>query len=161
MSLAALGCNPEDTGSSLDDVGGLQPGTLAFSPDGGLYVVVQASEAVAAYDTCLMEGNWRVRPFDNTDDANLATALCIPQVALANGAYGWGLVFGNGSARADDDIAAGAILYATADEGKLDDKAGATILHITGLHNRQGMVDESDDPIFQVAVQWPHIDLIA
>ena len=160
MSLAAFGCNPEDTGASLDDVGGHQPGTLAYSSDGGIYCLVRASEAVAAHDTCLVEGAWRVRPLDLSDDTGLPSAICIPQVALANGAYGWGLMFGNGMARADDDIAASATnLYPTDDEGKVDDAAAA--IHITGLHlGDPTMVDESEDPIFPVAVQWPHIDLI-
>ena len=162
MSLAALGCNPEDNGSSLDDVGGHQPGTLAFSPDGGLYVCIQASEACAQYDTCAIVGNWRVKPYDSTDDANDYAALCIPQVALANAAYGWGLVFGNGKGRADMDIAAGATtVTVTADEGKLDD-AYTVVNKSTGIQKRQSaMVDESDDPTFDVAVMWPHIDKTA
>ena len=169
MSLAAFGCNPEDTGASLDDVGGHQPGTLAYSPDGGIYVVVQASEAVAAYDTCLIEGIWRVRPLDSQDDDDLALQVCIPQVALANGAYGWGLVFGNGKARASADMAAGVSgpLYPTRDEGKLAGATSTDDLHLTGVYKTEvdadgapAGVDESDDPIFAVAVTWPHIDLV-
>ena len=162
MSLAAFGCNPEDTGASLDDVGGHQPGTLAYSPDGGIYVLIQAGEAIAQCDTCLIAGNWQVRPADLTDD-DISQAVCIPQVALANAHYGWGLVYGNGRARADDDIAATATqLYLTADEGKLDDaEAANTDQQLNGVHKRQSAaVDESDDPLFDVAVQWPHIDQI-
>ena len=164
MSLAAFGCNPEDTGASLDDVGGHQPGTLAYSPDGGIYVVVQASEAVAAHDTCLIQGNWRVRPLDTADDKDLAVQVCIPQVALANGAYGWGLVFGNGRARASADIAANVTgpLYPTPDEGKLLGTVdGTNALHLTGVYKTEAtLTDESEDPIFAVAVTWPHIDLV-
>ena len=165
MSLAALGCNPEDTGASLDDVGGHQPGTLAFSPDGGLYCLIQASEACAQYDTCFIHGNWQVGPYDNatSDEGNRPLKLCIPQVELANAAYGWGLVFGNGFAIADADIdvSMGTDLYGTGDEGKLTATPAATG-HISGMQVRQSTdVDESDNPNFEVAVQWPMADLIS
>ena len=162
MSLAALGCNPEDTGASLDDVGGHQPGTLAFSPDGGLYCLFQAGEAIAQYDTCLVYGAWRVRPLDVADDHSASTMLCIPQVEVANAHYAWGLVFGNGTASASADMAASVTqLFPSTDEGRLAGTINGTDdLHACGLQKTAGAVDASADRAFSVAVMWPHLDLI-
>ena len=101
MSLAALGCNPEHTWTvSNGVVGGSNPtsaadlGTLAYSPDGGLYVCVQATEAIRANALCSLQAGNTIAVGDVSDDPG--TAYCIPQAAIASGARGWGLVSGNG-----------------------------------------------------------------
>ena len=163
MSLAALGCNPDVTGASLADMGGHAAGTLAFSPDGGLYILVQASESgIDAYDCCIITGNWQIRPLDATDDANLSCSICFPQVAPSDDEYVWGLVYGNGfgTADADIDVSAGTNLYATNDEGNLTGTAGN--IHIAGAQVSQSTdVDVSVNETMAISVQWPAVDLIA
>lgn len=98
MSLAALGCNPQHKGTSLADIGNVRLGTLAYSPDGGLYMAVRARGAVTAYTACTIRSNLDVAHCDSGDD-DVGWSYCIPQVALADDEYGWGLVFGHGLVR--------------------------------------------------------------
>ena len=164
MSLAALGCNPDDKGTA-DEVGGHQPGTIAFSPDGGMYVLIQASEAIAQYDTCHIHGAWQISPMDAANDNHLSNELCIVQAdgGLANGDFGWGLVYGNGTAlaAADIDVSTSRNCYAHNNEGEITTVADD--LHIGGMQYT-GSVDvdvSADGKEIPVAVQWPRIDLIA
>lgn len=103
--LAALGCNPAHkwtiTGvGQAAKVGGENPqnavrlGTLGYSPDGGLYRCVQAAEAVEAYALASFRPGYRVGLA--TNGAEAGESYGIPQVALANGEYGWALVDGDG-----------------------------------------------------------------
>ena len=101
MSLAALGANPEHTWTvSNNVVGGSNPnsaarlGTLAYSPDGGLYVCVQATEAIDAYRLCLMSPGNMIALGDQGD--GVGGSYCIPQGDIPNGARGWALIAGNG-----------------------------------------------------------------
>ncbi len=157
MSLAALGCNPNQSGPSLEDIGGVTLGTLAFSPDGGLYVAVQAGQVISPYACAAISGDWELRAMDLSDDANLSMAICFPQVRIENDAYGWGLVFGNGFGIAAAAIAAGAILYPHNTEGRISSTAAA--LHLNGVHARAAQ-GSAGSPV-SIAVQWPSVDLIA
>ena len=61
MSLAALGCNPEHKGASLEDIGGASLGQLGFSPDGGMYIAIRAGGAISRYEACFIGGGLRCR----------------------------------------------------------------------------------------------------
>ena len=120
MALAALGCNPTATGDSLDDIGGVALGTLAFSPAGGMYIAVKADGAIAQYDACVMEGGYAIDQL-NAGAADIGNVICIPQVAIADDEYGWALIFGTGTARAGAAVAVGGQVSAHATDGRLDD----------------------------------------
>ena len=141
MSLVDLGCNPnhkwtiDSAGTVEGDVRGAQPvGTLARSPDGGLYVAIRAGEVIAQYAACLIDGGWSIREFDAADDDDDNASVCLPQIALASGEYGWGLVWGNGRGVAAAAITTGAPLYPSNTEGRVDDAANANIV-FTGLYS--------------------------
>ena len=159
MSLLSMGCDPNQKWTKADgsDGPGVGVGALAYSPRNGLFVCVQANEAIAQYASSLITGNWRLREHDLTDDAAISGALCFPQIALADDDYGWGLVWGNGFGIAAVAITAGATLYANTTEGRLSDTAAA--LHLHGVHAIAAAAAAGDT--FAIAVQWPAVDLIA
>ena len=97
MSLAALGCNPEDHGANLSDIGGHALGTLAFSPAGGIYVAIRANGAITANVACALSPSFDVATV-NTGDPQ-GTSYCVPQVGLADNDYGWALIAGRGQVR--------------------------------------------------------------
>ena len=105
MSLAALGCDPEAKGDSIGDIGGFSLGQLGFSPDGGMYVAIRAGAAISQYEACFIGANMDAVP--NAQITNRrGVPICIPQIALADNEYGWGLVFGIGRTRTDGGVAA-------------------------------------------------------
>ena len=57
------------------------------------------------------------------DATDLGKVICIPQVAIADNAYGWGLIFGSGLARAGAAVAVGGQVSAHSTAGRLDDAA--------------------------------------
>ena len=124
--LAALGCNPSHTWTFADGkAGGDNPasamplGTLAYSPDGGLYRCVEAAAAITQYATCGIKGAWKAE----VSTASLAVgARCgVAQAAIANGARGWLLVDGDGQVSVAASTAAETSLGAIA-AGALDDQ---------------------------------------
>ena len=97
MSLAALGCDPEQTWTEADgtDGPGIGLGTIGYSPVGGMYLCVQAKAAISQYAACILQDTFRANPVTTTN-GDMGGTICIPQVALANHSYGWGLVAGKG-----------------------------------------------------------------
>lgn len=143
MSLAALGCNPEHkwtiTGSGqAAKVGGENPqnavalGTFGYSPDGGVYVCIQAQGSVVQYGACVIRGAFEAAELDTGNDT-LGQMICIPQVALADNEYGWGLVLGAGRVQAGANCAANARLEATGTDGRVDDTNTNNVPTIVGL----------------------------
>ena len=163
MSLIALGCDPgaKWTVDSDGKIAGDDPtvavaaGTLAYSPNGGLYVCIQADGAVGQYQACQIYGNWQAAAITTTNGTE-AVKICIPQVALANNEYGWGLVWGNGQLEVGANCAANAQLYTTGNGGRLDD--GATAIHISGAQLTAARGGGNGPAL--VAVQWPAVDLV-
>ena len=119
--LAAAGCNPHRTETSLDDMGGFALGALAYSPDNGMYILVEADAAITQYDLCQIEGDFGVNRATTGDVAG--SSYCVPQAAIANGSYGWGLIVGSGRVRASAAaITAGAGFGASiAANGQIED----------------------------------------
>ena len=162
MSLAALGCNPSQTGDSLADVGGHNPGTLAYSPDGGLYMLVKAQGAITAGALCKIvrsSGETEIEAQElNTAGATHGFSLCIPQVAIADNAYGWALVFGHGTVEAGAVAVSAEELSTTTTLGRVDDTDSNG--RIGGLMplNRAAVTAGNQLAIFAT---WPHLDLVA
>lgn len=147
MSLAALGCNPEHkwtvtgTGANQKFAGSnptsaAEPGTLAYSPDGGLYMCVRAKGAVVQYAACVLEDAWEAVEITNTSDNG--AIVVVPQVALADDEYGWGLIHGSGQVLVLANALANATLGASATANHLDDQGGDVIAGIYLTAGRGG-----------------------
>ena len=159
MSLMAMGCDPNQSWDNADgsDGPGARLGALAYSPSQGLFVCIQAGEAILQYELCLIKGDFQVEALDGAVDINTSFSCCFPQRHLANNDYGWGLVWGHGSAIAQGTtIAAGDLLYPHATEGRVSDVALALHLHGCYATTTQGTTGQ---PV-GIAVTWPAIDLI-
>ena len=94
----AMGCNPQEPGSSLEAIGGFALGSLIHSPDGNVYICVQADGAIAQYDLCALEAGFQIDQAGTGDAAG--SQYCIPQVAMSNNQYGWALICGSGRVKA-------------------------------------------------------------
>ena len=64
MSLAALGCNPEETRTEAEH--GL--GTLGYSNDGGIYRYVKAQGAIERWGACVIRGLWEAAPLTTSNE---------------------------------------------------------------------------------------------
>ena len=156
MSLAALGCNPNQSEADLADMGGLALGTLAFSPDGGIYTLIKADGAISAGAVCLIKGDWEADEITTALGAETHT-LCVPQVAIANNAYGWGLVWGNGMVEAAASCGASAHLSTTDTAGRLDD--ADTAGRVNGIQLKTARPASAG--LAPAYVAWPKIDILA
>ena len=139
--LAALGCNPQHkwtiTGvGQAAKVGGENPqnavrlGTLGYSPDGGLYRCVQAAAAIDQYALVAFQPGYRVELATNTQEAGQSYG--VPQVALANGEYGWALVDGEGRINVTN-AAVAASNYASVSGTNGRVVAGASANNVAGI----------------------------
>ena len=151
MSLAALGCNPEHSGHSLADIGGAALGQLGFSAAGEMYVAIRAGAAISKYEACFIGAG-----MDAIPNAQLTSRrgvpVCVPQVALANNEYGWGLVYGIGRVRTDGGVAAASGFGLSGTNEELDSaSAGAeTIAGMVALK-----ADDANDG--EVFLQFPAV----
>ena len=159
MSLAPFGCNPTDHGSSLDDIGGFSLGSLAYSPDGGIYVAIRAQGAVPEGGVCAIKGDWDADPITTTTNTAAAgiESLCVVQEALADNDYGWGLVFGNGNILVAASCAANTALHATTTAGRVDD--AASVGHIGGIQLTTAR--SASVGVAPGSVQWPRAQVTA
>ena len=128
MTNVFLGCNPNETFESASDLP-LPLGTRATSGTGE-YVLIQAQGAITQYDLCAIVAGYEADPLNTTGAAGKSNA-CIPQVAIADNHYGWGLVTGKGKVRAAASCAANVALYTTGTAGVVDDTSTSGI--ISGL----------------------------
>ena len=165
MSLAAIGCNPSFkwTVDANGLVGGDNPdhaqalGTLGFSPSGGMFVVVQAMGAVARGGFCLVTGDFEAQQATTTL-ATHAFSCAIPQVALADDEFGWGLVFGHGDVIGAAIAADAQELSTSGTAGQVDDMDSAG--RIGGLVPLNSAVTSAGD-LCPIAAQWPRINIIS
>ena len=130
MTLAALGCNPEATGASLDDLGGASLGTLGYSSDGGIYMCIRAKGDVAQYAGCVLQDSFQANQVTTTY-GDIGATICIPQVAIADDDYGWGLVAGKGRVHTDGTGTANESMGTSATAGQIH---GTTSNVIGGMH---------------------------
>lgn len=145
MSLAAMGCNPDDrwtisnnviAGDNPDHAAAL--GTLAFSPAGQMCVCVQADGAVGANKLAAIEAGWQADQVAGTQNgARLGAATA----AFADNEYGWLVVWGNATLTAGGAIAAGASLKL--DTSETGDVVSQTDGHATGMHANVAIADNA------------------
>lgn len=102
---AALGCNPEDKGTSLSDLGGAALGTVAYSPDGTMYIAIRAAGSLSANQACHMEGNFDIDQAEG--GSNVGLPIVFPQQAFADNEYGWAAIAGECNALTDGGVSAG------------------------------------------------------
>ena len=101
---AALGCNPNArwtvdlTNPAQPKIEGDNPGsatalgTLAYSPDGGMFLCVQADGAIAEGDLCQIENGFQID--QATTASPLGSIIGVATAVFANNEYGWLQVFG-------------------------------------------------------------------
>ena len=122
---AATGCNPTETWTKTDGTEGpgVSVGTLAYSPDGGMYLCIRADGAIAVGEACYVKNS----SFEIDEVAAAGSqfetgeTICFPQVAMADEDYGWALVFGEGEFHVAANCAANVALYSSGTAGRMDD----------------------------------------
>lgn len=118
-----------------DDAAEFRLGSVEVDGSTGThYVYVQADEDLAAYGACARDESFNAVELTTTVSGAVPTPVVIPQVALADGQYGWA-VCGPGSAflvLAKTLAALNVKLYTTGTAGEVDDEASGTDL-IEGL----------------------------
>ena len=95
-----------------------------------MYLCVQAKAAVSKYSACVLQDTYRANPVTTTN-GDVGATICIPQVAMANHDYGWGLVAGKGRVRTDGTGAANESMGTSGTGGQIH---GATSNVIGGCH---------------------------
>ena len=132
----ALGCNPKSTGNRLDEIGGSALGALAISADGGMYLAVRAAGSITQYEPCYLGGNLEATP-KGTSRGNKGVPIVVPQIAIADNEYFWGLVAGFGRARTDGNVESGQGFQLSTTNEELDTSASGVIVN--------GMVATAND----------------
>lgn len=145
MALAAFGCDPTQKGKKLSDIGGAALGQLAFSTENGIYMAIRANGSVAQYETCFINAGFDATP-NATTNRNRGVPICIPQVALSDDDYGWGLVYGVGRVRTDGAVTSNSGLALSSTDQELD-TAASTLNVISGLV-AFGADGAHDGPVF-------------
>ena len=159
MAFTFMGCNPEETWADA----ALAPpvGTVGTKGDDE-YVLVKAKGAITQYDCCIITGK------GEADQATSALAddsypLCVPQVAIADDNYGWGLIKGDGRVNAANSCAADTSLSTTANAGIVDD--ADTAGRISGMMLTSAQVaDRTAQGANLWAPMWcfnPRLDILA
>jgi hypothetical protein len=94
---------------------------------GNIYIYAKASAAIAQYAACLMSEDGTIAEVTTTTAAGgtgSGKRVCVPQVALASGEYGWAAIWGGGSTlkvKAAASCVKWTRLHTTATAGVLDD----------------------------------------
>ncbi len=119
MSFAFLGCNPQQ----VDDTAKQVLGTEALAGD-STYVYIRAKGAVSKGAACIITDEF------DADEVTTALAddsypMCIPQTAIADDKFGWGLIIGKGELEVGNACAANTSLSTTTTAGRLDDADSA------------------------------------
>lgn len=150
MALAALGCSPTKTWTDASHSGGAGTGNLGYSPDGGMYVCFRANGAVAQYEPVFLDRTDSDGYLNGTPKGSTASKrgvpIAIPQVALADNEFGWGLVYGTGRVRTDGGVSQGEGFGLSSTDEELD-TASAGDETVAGL---VATTDDSanDGPVF-------------
>lgn len=147
MPLAAMGCDPTATGPDLSDLGGARLGQLGYSNDDAIYLAIRANGAISQYETCFIDSDYRATG-KGTSTEQRGVPVCIPQVALADNDYGWGLVYGHGRARTAADATSRRGFALSSTDEELED-ASDTLRVVTGIVNF-GDTGAHDSQIFAI-----------
>ena len=153
MSYGFLGCNPEET---WDDEA-LAPAVGTVGPVGDKeFVLVKAGAAIGQYDACVLRREGEAVGVTSAI-ADQSYPLGVPQVAIANGSFGWAQIKGAGRVNVEASCAADAPLSTTATAGRLDDADAAG--RIGGM-----MLTAARDATAGDAPMWcfdPRLDILA
>ena len=139
MSLAQLGCNPEQ----VDDEAQFALGTEG-QKGSKVFTYLQANGAVAKGAACAVSGEGQARPA-NTNIADASFPLRVAQVAIGDDKFGWFQKEGAGQVLVAANCIAEKQLSTTAASGVLDD--ADTAGRISGLQltangpGQQGLAD--------------------
>lgn len=115
-----------------------QLGSTYSDDEGRCFIYLEADEAItgAGY-AVVVEQDWGSQMVDTTStDDHRGAAVAFPQLAITNGYFYWGQVYGAVTAgiRVAASAAAGAQLNSTATGGELDDDATAGSEVIDGVY---------------------------
>lgn len=109
-------------------------GALAEKANGNQYIYVKTSAAVAQYAAALISEDGTIAEVTTTTAAGgtgSGKRVCVPQVALASGEYGWAAVYGGGTTikvKGAASCVKFTQLNTTATAGVLDDAATAAFV---------------------------------
>ena len=98
MSVAVIGCIPTQiwppysAGTAYADFPP-EPGTIAQNGEQE-YILIQAINGIAQYRGCTIERNFRADEWAGQE--NNRGFICVPQVAIPDEHWGWGLIKGHG-----------------------------------------------------------------
>lgn len=109
-------------------------GETKMGLDRNQYIYVRAAEAITAFSLCLIADSGAGTVTMSTGGAStVPRAYCVPQVAMANGEYGWAVRMGeNFTIRTGAACAANVKVYTHATAGTIDDVSTTQTL-IQGL----------------------------
>ena len=93
MSIAFLGCNPEQRWADSDKQYAPKLGTIGASDDGGLFMAVHADGTIAVNRICRVINNYEAAAADQANRA-IGNALGVATSAFADNEYGWIQVYG-------------------------------------------------------------------
>ena len=127
MAFTFTGCNPEQTWADASEAP--RVGTTGVA-GGNTYILVKADGAVSAGAFCIIHKNFEA------DEATTTIAddpypCAIPQVAIPNNNFGWGLIEGNGQVEAGANCGADTSLFTTGTAGRVDDTE--TVGRLSGI----------------------------
>ena len=149
MSLAALGCNPSHRWTvNAGVVGGsnptssAEPGALAYSPDGGLFVCVRAGGAINPFKLISIEGGFQANE-RNGQSLIHGVRMGASTEEFAAGEYGWLQVWGVAALTAGGAI--GANVPLNLDNAEAGDVVPATAAtpEILGLFSIGAIADNA------------------
>ena len=135
-------------------------GTMMMGQGGKFYVYVQANGAITGdgYVVAITSA-FQATMIDTDVAATIlqGTKVGVADCAFADDEYGWVQVYGPCGIRSEQDAAANAKLYATADAGQVDD-ALAFGLFINGMHF--GTATGGADAVNTTGrLNWPTIEV--
>jgi len=133
---------------------------MMMGQGGKVFVYVQANGAITGDGYVVAITSAFQATMTDTDVAATilqGTKIGVVDAAFADNDYGWAQVYGPCGIRSEQDAAANAKLYATADAGQVDD-AAATGLFINGMHF--GTATGGADAVNATGrLNWPTIEV--
>ncbi len=150
------------TSAQLDEGKGLNLGDRASTPDGKVYVYVQANGAITGDGYVVsIDESYQAVMTDTDTAATVAEgqSIGVAEVAFADDDYGWVQIYGACGVRSEQDALANAKLGPTADAGQVDDAGSVGSAYIVGMHfgTATGGADAVNATAF---INYPRIELV-
>lgn len=121
----AIPLAPGSTDTALPE--GCFLGQQELASDGALYELVQAAEAIAAYETVVITYAGAASKLTTTNAGAIPQKVGVAQNAIASGSYGWVVREGPLTVKVLASCAKDVKLYTTATAGAIDDTATTLI----------------------------------